>query len=290
VGPRVEPVGSHDHCWAVRNSFYTGAIHGHDLGWGADGLWVVNTLFSCLCTLHEGYNFVPRWRPKFVTELIGQDRCHLNGLALDNGRPKYVSVLAESNEPAGWRPTKATSGCLIDVESNEAIVRGLSMPHSPRMRDGRLWVLDSGNGALATVDPQAGRVEAVAQMPGYTRGLAFDGQFAFVGLSKIRETNVFGGLPIAERREELRCGVGVVDLNTGRTVATFQFHSGVEEIFAVEILPGARNPALFGTLGDGERDEPETWIVPDTNAVLAAESASPPAWRREFFGSRSRPA
>lgn len=261
VARRVEPAGSHDACWAMRTSFYTGNIHGHDMAFGSDGLWIVNTLFSSLCTLQDGYNFVPRWRPKFVTELIDQDRCHLNGLAMDGGMPKYVTVLAESNEPAGWRATKATSGAIIDVESGQVVTRGLAMPHSPRLHGGKLWVLDSGTGSLVTVDRKSGRREVVETMPGYTRGLSLFGQFAFVGLSKIRETSIFGDLPIAEDHDSLRCGIGIVDLSTGQTVATFQFHSGVEEIFAVEVLPQSRHPALFGPIADQDED-PEIWIVP----------------------------
>ncbi|WP_442506612.1 TIGR03032 family protein [Novipirellula sp. SH528] len=266
IASRIAPTGTHDGCWAMRQSRYTGNIHGHDLAWGKDGLWVVNTLFSCLCTLDDGYSFVPKWRPPFISELIDQDRCHLNGLAVQNGQPKYVTVLAESNEPAGWRPTKATSGCVLEVPSGEKVVGGLSMPHSPRWHQDRLWVLDSGRGVLATVDTNAGRIEDVEQVPGYTRGLAFQGQFAFVGLSKIRESNIFGGLPIAEEPESLRCGIAVIDLLSGRIVATFQFHSGVEEIFAVEVIPHCRNPALFGLTADDDDQTHEVWIVPPPQA------------------------
>ncbi len=261
VASRLEPLGSHDACWLARTSFVTGSIHGHDLAWGTDGLWVVNTLFSCLCTLHEDYNFVPRWRPPFITEIIDQDRCHLNGLALENGQPRYVTAMAESNEPAGWRPTKATSGIVVDVPSGEIVARGLAMPHSPRLYNGKLWVLDSGKGLFSIVDTATGKTEPVEAMPGYTRGLAFAGPFAFVGLSKIRETAVFGGVPIAEKRDQLRCGVGVVDVRSGKTVATLQFHSGVEEVFAVEVLPGTINPRLCGPTVD-EDEMKDIWIVP----------------------------
>lgn len=285
LASNIEPPSEgeqYDACWLARNAFVTGNIHGHELAWGEEGLWIVNTLFSCLCTLHVEYNFVPRWRPPFISELIDQDRCHLNGLAMESGRPRFVTVLAESDEPAGWRPTRATSGCLIDVPSGETIVRGLSMPHSPRLYGGHLWVLDSGRGLLSHVNPQDGQVDEVAALPGYTRGLAFCGRYAFVGLSKIRETAVFGGLPIAEQHDELRCGVGVIELSTGRTVAALQFHSGVDEVFAVEALPGVRNPKLCGP-AQGEEHDREIWVVPQgsdsadlpaTGARLAATSES----------------
>jgi uncharacterized protein (TIGR03032 family) len=214
------------------------------MAWSGNELWIVNTYFSCLCTLAEEFIFVPRWRPPFITALAGQDRCHLNGLALENGKPRYVTALAETDTPQGWRPNKATSGCLIDVPSGVTVARGFAMPHSPRLHDGRLWLLDSGKGRLALVDPQTGKDEPVAHVPGYTRGLALAGPFAFVGLSRIRETSVFSGIPIAERRDQLRCGVRVVDVRSGQVVAGLDFLSGVEEIFAVELLPEVRLPSV----------------------------------------------
>ena len=162
-----------------------------------------------------------------------------------------------------WRPTKATSGCVVDVPSGETVARGFSKPHSPRLYRGQLWVLDSGKGQFVSVDPQTGKTQTIVEVPGYTRGLAFSGQFAFVGLSRIRETSIFGGLPIAERRDELRCGVAVVDLNSGQAVAKFEFQSGVDEIFSVAVLPATRNAAVFGPSPD-EDQQRDVWIVPAT--------------------------
>ncbi len=262
LGP-AGPNRIHDGCFIPRASFYTGSIHGHDLAWGNEGLWIVNTLFSCLSTLHDNFSFVPRWRPKFISQLIDQDRCHLNGLAMDRGQPRFATAMAESNEPAGWRPTKATSGVIIDIASDEIVSRGYSMPHSPRMHNDKLWVLNSGCGSFGYADLKTGRYQEVEVVPGYSRGLAMFGQFAFIGLSKIRETSIFGGVPIAERREELQCGMGVVDLISGRTVAVFKFLSGVSEIFAVDVIPGFVNPMIAG--GSVDKQEKEVWIVPAEN-------------------------
>ena len=260
----VQPQGLYDGCYVAHTSRHTGQIMGHDLGWGREGLWVVNTLFSCLCTLDDTHSFVPRWKPTFISRLADEDRCHLNGMAMEDGQPRYVSVLSETDTAGGWRPNKAKSGCLIDVQSGDVLTRGLAMPHSPRIKDGQFWVLDSGNGCLGRVDRQNGQLEPVEHVPGYSRGLAFHGQFAFVGLSRIRETNIFGGLPIAERRDELCCGVAVVDLNSGRSVAKFQFLSGVEEIFAVDVIANHHNPLFGGASGD--RQDQEVWIVPASAA------------------------
>ena len=159
------------------------------MAWGAgDELWVVNTRFSCLCTLDRSASFAPRWRPPFVTALEPTDRCHLNGLG-DGRRPARATSRrwARPTTPAGWRANKAKGGILMDVDSGEVITRGLSMPHSPRWYGGRLWVCESGAGTLGFIDLNTGKYEPVAEVPGFTRGLDFAGDLAFVGLSQVRE-------------------------------------------------------------------------------------------------------
>lgn len=262
---QMQPPGLHDICFLTRHAHFTGPIMSHDLAWCGGELWAVNTLFSCLCVIRPDYSFVPRWRPPFVSQLASEDRCHLNGMAADDARPRYVTALSETDTPAGWRPGKATGGCLIDVTTNEVLLRGLSMPHSPRLHGGELWLLDSGHGRLSRFDARGRKLVTVAELPGYTRGLDLFGRYAFVGLSRIRETAVFGGLPIDERRAELHCGVAVVELSTGATVATLQFKSGVEEIFDVKVLPGYRNPVLSGPYPDVDQTE-TLWLVPSPGA------------------------
>ena len=267
----LEPAGRFDNCYLTRSAHVTGGIHCHEMAWSGDGgpndeLWIVNTLFSCLTTLRSEYSFVPRWRPPFITELAGEDRCHLNGMAMRDGKPAYVTMMSETNEPAGWRPNKATTGCVMDVASTEVVTRNLAMPHSPRWHGDRLWVLNSGFGTLEVIDLASGRRQVVAHMPGYTRGLAVCGPFAFIGLSKIRETAVFGGVPIAEKRNELRCGVGVVDLRSGQPIASLEFETGVEEIFDVQVLPNCRCAAICGPRPDQD-DAQDIWVVPRPDQV-----------------------
>jgi len=258
---RIEPAGSHDVAFLARQAHFTGPVMGHDLAWCGGGLWFVNTLFNCLCTLEPTASFVPRWRPPFISEIASGDRCHLNGLAADDTRPRFVTALAEADTADGWRERKRDGGCLIDANSGELLVRGLSMPHSPRIAQGGLWLLNSGHGRLERYDASGRATVPVATLPGYTRGLDLFGGFAFVGLSRIRETAVFGGLPIDERRASLRCGVAVVDCGSGEIVATFFFKSGVDEIFDVRVLPGYRNPAISGPYPDVDGTE-TIWLVP----------------------------
>ena len=259
IAPRVEPAGQHDACFVPRSSHVTGDIGVHEMAWADDGLWIVSTRFSCLCTLHPDYSFVPRWQPRFITALAAEDRCHLNGLGLVQGRPKYVTALGETNTADGWRTHKAHGGCLMDVDTNEVIARGLCMPHSPRWHNDKLWVLESGTGRLLLIDPADGRRETVAELPGFTRGIAMCGSQAFIGLSKIRTTSAMDGVPLAERREQLKCGVAVVDLHRGEIVAFLEFHSAVEEIFDVQLLSGVRFPEVIGFQKDALQ---HTFVVP----------------------------
>src|SRR5260221_505374 len=181
--------------------------------------------------------------------------------------PRSVAALSETDTPQGWRPNKATSGCLIDVASGETVARGFAMPHSPRIHNGRIWMLHSGAGQLVQVDPARGHVQTVTELPGYTRGLPLYARFAFVGLSKIREPSTSGAMPIADRRSELKCGVGVVDLETGRLMAHLEFITGVEEIFDVQVVPGARCPALSGPYPNLDSAAP-IWIVPQAGQAF----------------------
>lgn len=263
VASAMAPAGRHDRCWLPRSSTVTGPIQCHEIAWGTTDtgepeLWIVNTLFSCLAGLDPRYSFVPRWRPPFISALAAQDRCHLNGLAMRDGSPAYVTVLAATDTPGGWRSRDDNCGTVLDVASGEVVTTGLAMPHSPRWHDGNLFVLNSGMGRLERIDPATGQRDDVAVLPGYARGLAFVDDLAFVGLSRIRESVIFGRVPIAAYSEQLKCGVGVIDLHTGTTVATLQFADGVEEIFDVQTVPGARCPTFGSSPADGD----EIWLLP----------------------------
>ncbi|HET7844544.1 MAG TPA: TIGR03032 family protein [Xanthomonadales bacterium] len=260
VSARLEPPNRHDAVYVLRNTHVTGNIDIHEMGIGARGeCWYVNTLFSCLCTLDREYSFEPRWRPRFVSALAPEDRCHLNGLAMVDGRPRWLTALGETDTHQGWRANKKDGGIMLDFDSGEIVARGLSMPHSPRWYRGRLWFLESGRGSLATLDPRTGRVETVARVPGFTRGLDFVDRVAFIGLSQLRETNAFTDIPVTDEHEERACGVWAVDIETGTTIAFLRFSGSVQEIFAVQALPGVAFPEVLdaGDLLD------TTYTLPD---------------------------
>ncbi len=262
VTAKLEPPGRHDACFLPRSCHVTGNVQIHEMAWGGDELWFVNTRFSCLCTLDRLSSFVPRWRPPFIKALEPSDRCHLNGLAMVDGKPRYATALGESDTMGGWRQNKARGGVLIDVPTGEIIVRGLSMPHSPRWYAGRIWVCESGAGTLGYIDPATMKYEAIAAVPGFTRGVDFAGNLAFVGLSQVRESAVFSGIPITERlsESERTCGVCVVDLKSGQAVALLRFEDAVQEVFAVQVLPGKRYPEL---INDDKNLMENSFVLPD---------------------------
>jgi len=245
VGAKVLPANTHDACYLPRSTHITGDIDIHEMGFTADGtLWLVNTKMSCLCTLEPEFSVVPQWRPPFITGYDLTDRCHLNGLAMRDGEPRYVTALGTTDSPGGWRKNKANGGILMDITDNQLICQGLSMPHSPRWYQDQLWVLESGAGSLAKVDEKTGELTTVIELPGFTRGLDFIDRYAVIGLSQVRETAVFAGLPLTARCDERQCGVYIVDMVEKKIVAYLVFSGDVQEIFAVQVLP-ARHPALL---------------------------------------------
>lgn len=260
LATKLEPIGQHDACYLPRNTHVTGNIDIHEMAWAGNELWMVNTRFSCLCTLDLSHSFVPRWRPPFVTALAADDRCHLNGLAVIGEQPRLVTALGATDTTQGWRANKAKGGLLMEIDSNTILRTGLSMPHSPRWHRDSLWLAESGQGSLVNIDINTYQLETVASFPGFTRGLDFYGNFAFVGLSQIRETAVFSGLPLTERLQDRICGVWIIDLNTGKTVAKITFDAGVQEIFAVTVLPGIRFPEI---LPEGEKLVSTSYVLPD---------------------------
>lgn len=252
----VDPDG-YDRLYIPRIGYTTGDADIHDVAVDSDGRPVfVCTLFNCLATVSERYSFEPLWRPPYISKLAAEDRCHLNGLAMRDGRPRYVTACSQSNIVDGWRDRRVGGGCVIDVTSNEVTARGLSMPHSPRWRDDRLWLLDSGSGYLGFLDPENGRFERVALLPGYGRGLAFVGNYAIVGLSRPkREEQSFQGLPLEDELRrydaEPRCGLHVIDLASGDTVEWLRFEGGtVQELYDVAVLPGVVRPKALGFKSD----------------------------------------
>lgn len=258
---------TYDGLFLPRATYYTGHVDMHDLEWSGDELLAVNTRFSCLAKVDTSYSFTSIWKPDFISKLAPEDRCHLNGMALVDGRPKYVSALGSTDSQEGWRPNKAHGGIIMDVESNEIVVDELAMPHSPRIYDGELYCLLSAKGQLVKIDPAKGSYEVVHQFEGYVRGLAKHDDYLFVGLSKIRKkSSSFGDLPIAQK--SLKCGVEILHFPTMSKVAQLQYQTSVEELYDVKILEGMRRPNVLSTMKD---DFKRALVIPEGTYWLKAK-------------------
>lgn len=240
---------TYDALYLPRSVYYTGEADIHDLAFTPAGLIAITTRFSCVSKIDSLNSFTPVWKPKFISGLHPDDRCHLNGMALENNVVKYVTALGQTDTPGGWREHKATGGILMDVASQEIILQGLPMPHSPRLYNNKLYILLSGSGELIQVDVAAGKYQVVQQLSGFVRGMDKIGDYLFIGLSKLRTTSkAFGDLPIAGK--SVFCGVAIVQLSTGKVVGQIRYESSVEEIYDVRIIPGARRPGILNHYGE----------------------------------------
>lgn len=235
---------TYDALYLPRISYYTGEVDIHDLYWADDILWAVNTRFSCLATLDHNYSFQPRWQPFFIKKLSPDDQCHLNGVAFENNIPKYVTAIGKTNTSGGWRAGKANGGILMDVSKNEIIAEGLQMPHSPRIYNGKIYLLESASGSLLRIDEATGNKETVATLDGFVRGMDKLGDYLFIGLSQLRKKSAtFSDLPIAKK--SIFCGVVVLHLPTSNIVGYLKYENSVEEIYDVRILAGMKRPNLL---------------------------------------------
>jgi len=269
----VESPKDYDALYLLRTAYRTGDLGVHDVAYGNASVWFVNTLFSCLATTGDDFSFHPRWRPPFIEELSPDDGCHLNGLAMASGGPRFVTALGTTQTKQGWREKRASGGVLIDVETGNTILTGLSMPHSPRWHDGKLWFLNSGAGELCLANIEAGTFAAVCGLPGFLRGLSFAGTFAIVGLCKVRDKHLFSGLPVQMRFPRLLCGVAVIDLRTGTHAATLEFTTGCHEVYDVLFLPNVQRP-MIRTPGD--EDARRIIVARDVSYVLPGTGEKSP--------------
>ena len=251
--------GGPDALYVPQIAYFTGDLDAHDLAIDAGGQTVfVNTRFNCLATVSETHSFKPLWKPPFISRLAAEDRCHLNGVALVDGRPQYATCISKSDVFDGWRDHRESGGIVVDIGTGEIVCSGLSMPHSPRWHGGQLWVLNSGKGELGRVDLATRSFEAVCFCPGYLRGLAFAGdRFALVGLSKPREDRTFSGLPLdsalRERNISARCGLYVVDITTGDVLHSVNIEGVVTELYDVAVITDAKQPSMVGLNSEEQR-------------------------------------
>ena len=235
---------TYDSLFVPKTSYYTGPLDIHDLAWGEDKLYAVNTQFSCLMKLSDEFSFEQHWKPDFISRMAPEDRCHLNGLALQNGKPKYVTALGKSDESRGWKEKMLTSGILMDVDTNEIVIDDLPTPHSPRLYEDGLYMLLSATGEVVKVDPESGKYDIITKLNGFLRGMDRIGDYLFVAMSKLREhSSLFKEAPIA--KDSVYCGVSIIYLPTGSQIGFIIYNNSVDELFEVKILPGMLRPNIL---------------------------------------------
>ena len=262
-----------DGCFVPRTTHLTGRLDAHDIGMDKKGgVIFVNTRFNCLASLSPKHAFEPIWKPDFISNIVDEDRCHLNGLATSNGDAKYATAVSRSDTVDGWRDRRRDGGVVIDISQNKIVCGGLSMPHSPRLHNGQLWVLNSGAGELGLIDLEEtdadNRFKAIAFCPGFTRGLRLHDNFAFVGLSKPRYDR-FTGLELDDRLKatdsEPWCGVQVINLETGFCAEWFRIDGNIGEVYDLEVIPGIACPMAISP----NADEAQSFITYDSGAAVS---------------------
>ncbi|MBI9105455.1 MAG: TIGR03032 family protein [Spirochaetales bacterium] len=239
-------MNTYDNIYVPRATYHCGRLNIHGFHWDKTGLLAVNTQFSCLSYIDEDYSFKPIWKPPFITELAPEDRCHLNGMAIKNDKPEYVTSLGHTDTPTGWRGTRPFGGLLMHVDSSEIILEKLGMPHTPKFLNGELYALLSATGELIKIDPERGTYDVVVQLDGFVRGMCLVEDYLFVGLSRVRQNHPTEHLlPIAEKAKI--AGIAAVHLPTGTVHARLNYRASVEEIFDVEALQGLKRPGILNT-------------------------------------------
>lgn len=254
----------------------------HDMVFAGRDILAVNTAYSCICRIDGFHSFVPVWQPPFISEIRPGDRCHLNGMALEDGEIRYATALGTTDTPRGWIEHKIDGGVLMEVPSGRVLSAGLCMPHSPRLIDGRLYLIEAGTGTLVEVDRVSGARRPIVTLPGFARGLAQYGGYLFVGLSLVRDSLPFVGLPVEHSGQELICGVVAVELATGQVVGTLRYTGGCTEIHDLQMMAGVRRLGISGTDTDTSTlgiDMPDIGLWLDPPPESDSEPTAPTAPR-----------
>ena len=236
----------YDSLWLPRATYYTGLVDMHDIDFGDDGIYAVNTSFSCICKVDGEFNFTPYWKPNFIDAVAPGDLCHLNGMVVLNGKPKYVTALGSTNTPQGWKENIINGGVLMDVENNEILLDGLAMPHSPKMYNNELYMLTSANGEFIKVNLETNTYETIKKFDGFCRGLSIYKDFAFIGFSKLRKnSSTFAKLSFSDKANF--SGIKVIHIPTKAEVGEIIYETSVDEIYEVSIFENSIRPNILNT-------------------------------------------
>ena len=210
-------------------------------------------LFSSIIKLDENYSFNPVWTPPQIDKITSEDRCHLNGMAMLNGKPKYATAFNNGNTPQSWRDSITSSGVIYDIEKNKIICSGLPMPHTPRIFNDKLYVLLSATGELVKIDTDNGTYDVIVKIGGFVRGMSLHKDYLFIGLSKLRKnSSTFGKLDFAKHANQ--AGIVIVHLPTKSIAGKINYLNSLDEIYDIHILKDKKRPNILNTLNDDYKD------------------------------------
>ena len=239
-----ERKGYYSHLYLPQTKYHTGLVDTHEIAWTKDGLLSTNTLFSCISKMSDHYHFEATWKPPFISDIVPEDRCHLNGMTLLNGQPKYVTMFASTDQNKGWRSLEYDNGLIMDVETSQVLLDKLPMPHSPILYEDKIYFLLSATGEVMAYDLKTKTLTKLNEFKSFVRGMEIIDDYIFLGMSKIREdSQFFSDLPISA--EESTCGIRILNRHTGKEEGGLTYHDKIEEIFAVKIAKGVTNPGIL---------------------------------------------
>ncbi|WP_462157484.1 TIGR03032 family protein [Pseudoalteromonas sp. GB56] len=229
--------GQYDSIFFPLSVHFTGKIDAHDVSFSNEGLVVVSTAYNCISKVGGTFGFEPLWKPDFIDEVFPTDKCHLNGMAIDeNGELALATAFSETNVYFGWKQTNQ-NGLLFDLRNNTVVCRDLQMPHSPRVFNGDIYLLESLAETLVRIDRETGMKEVLYKFTGFARGMNLIGKYAFIGISKFREESL-RNLSINIDNSNVVPSIVVFDLSKNTVIGEIQFHSDIEEIYDVVCVKG----------------------------------------------------
>ncbi|OHX66945.1 TIGR03032 family protein [Flammeovirga pacifica] len=247
----------YDALYLPRVSYKTNFLDIHDLEFGKDGIYAVNTLFSCLMKLSEDFSFEPIWQPQFISQLVSEDRCHLNGMLMKDGLPKYVTTFNQGDQKQSWRKNVTKGGCLIDVDNQTIITNQLSMPHSPKWINNKIYCLESAKGRLVEIDQESGTITEIVRLDAFVRGMDQIGDYLLIGMSKLRE-NSSSFHQLIPHIKNNRAGVAFIHLPTKSYQGEITYQSSVDEIYDVKVMHNCLRPNIL------HPNHPESKMAVDT--------------------------
>ena len=227
-----------------RITYHTGAVDIHDLSFGSNGdIYAINTLFSSIIKLDENYSFTPVWTPPQIDKITSEDRCHLNGMAMLNGKPKYATAFNNGNTPqVGENIT--SSGVIYDIEKNKIICSGLPMPHTPRIFNNELYVLLSATGELVKIDTDNGTYDVIVKIGGFVRGMSLHKDYLIHWNFKAQKnSSTFGKLDFAKHANQ--AGIVIVHLPTKKHSRKINYFNSLDEIYDIHILKDKKKTKYF---------------------------------------------